>query len=103
MVMSYKIRLLPIAQKDLQAAKGYFNDIKENLGEEFKLEVNKEIDYIGEFPLHYQPKYKEIRQALVRRFPYSIFYLIEEEKKEILIVGVLHAKQNPDTVMKRNK
>lgn len=101
--MNYWIRLLPVARKDLQVAKGYYNGRKENLDEEFKLEVNKEINYIGEFPLHYQPKYKELCQALVRPFPYSIFYLIEEEKKQILIAGVLHTSRNPDTVRKRNK
>lgn len=101
--MGYRIKLLPIARKDLQVTKSWYNDRKENLGEEFKLEVNKEIDHIGEFPLHYQPKYKKLRQALVRRFPYSIFYLIEEEKKQIVIVGVLHTSRNPDTIRKRNK
>lgn len=99
--MTYKIKLLPIARKDLQDAKSWYNNRKENLGEEFKLEVNNEMDYIGEFPLHYQSTYKELRQARVKRFPYSIFYLIEEEKQQIVIVGVLHTSRNPDTILKR--
>ncbi len=52
----------------------------ETLGQEFKAEVEKEIDYIGEYPDHYQLKYKELRQSLVTRFPYANFYLVEEEQ-----------------------
>lgn len=54
--MSYKIKLLPIVDKDLQKAKKWYNEQREELGEEFKAEVNKEIDYIGEYPRHYQRK-----------------------------------------------
>lgn len=53
------------------------------LSQEFKAAVNKEIDYIGEHPEHYQLKYKELRQSLVRRFPYAIFYLVEENQNEL--------------------
>jgi toxin ParE1/3/4 len=56
--MSYKIKLLPIVHTDLRKAKKWYNEQREELGEEFKAEVNKEIDYIGEHPQHYQRKYK---------------------------------------------
>mgnify|MGYP003110954633 CR=1 FL=1 len=101
--MGYKIRLLPVARQDLQAAKKWYNDQKAHLGEEFKLQVNQEIDYIGEFPEHYQRKYKELRQSLVERFPYAIFYLVEEEKKQVVIFGVLHTSRDPETIRKRRK
>ncbi len=65
------------------------------------MEVNKEIEYIGNFPEHYQRKYKEFRQSLVTRFPYAIFYLIEEEQKRVVIFGVLHTSRNPEIVRKR--
>lgn len=70
--MGYTIKLLPVVHRDLRAAKKWYNDQKAELGEEFKA-VNKEIDYIGEFPEHYQRKYKELRQSLVNRFPYESF------------------------------
>lgn len=101
--MSYTIRLLPVVHQDLQAAKKWYNDQKAHLGEEFKLQVNKEIDYIGEFPEHYQRKYKELRQSLVKRFPYAIFYLVEEEKKQVVIFGVLHTSRDPEMIRKRKK
>ncbi|WP_236636836.1 type II toxin-antitoxin system RelE/ParE family toxin [Sinomicrobium soli] len=71
------------------------------MAEDFKAEVDKEIDYIGEYPEHYQRKYKELRQSLVTRFPYAIFYLVEEEQKRIIIFGVLHTSRNPEIIRKR--
>lgn len=99
--MSYTIRLLPVVRKDLREAKNWYNDQREDLGEEFKFEVSKEIKYISEFPDHYQQKYKELRQSLVKRFSYAIFYLVEKEKKQVVIFGVLHTSRTPETISKR--
>ena len=99
--MSQKVKLLPIVHTDLRKAKKWYHDKNETLAEEFKIEVNKEIDYIGEHPEHYQRKYKELRQSLVTRFPYAIFYLVEEEQKRIVIFGVLHTSRDPEIVRKR--
>lgn len=101
--MSYKIKLLPIVHTDLQKAKKWYQEKSGTLAEEFKTEVNQEIEYIGEYPEHYQRKYKELRQSLVARFPYAIFYLVEEEQKRIIIFGVLHTSRNPEIVKKRIK
>jgi len=99
--MSYEIKLLPIVHKDLRKAKKWYSDKNQELANDFKIEVNKEIEYIGNFPEHYQRKYKEFRQSLVTRFPYAIFYLIEEEQKRVVIFGVLHTSRNPEIVRKR--
>lgn len=101
--MSYKIKLLPIVHTDLRKAKKWYHDKNPTLAKEFKIEVNKEIDYIGEYPEHYQHKFKELRQSLVTRFPDAIFYLVEEEKKRIIVFGVLHTSRNPEIVRKRTK
>ena len=99
--MSYKIKLLPFVHSDLRKSKKWYKDQNEKLAEEFKEEVNKEIDYIGENPEHYQLKYKEFRQSLVTRFPYAIFYLVEEDKKQIVVFGVLHTRRNPEIIRQR--
>lgn len=99
--MSYRIKLLPIVYADLQKAKKWYHEKSEILAEEFKIQVEKEIDYIGECPECYQKKYKELRQSLVTRFPYAIFYLVDEEQKQIIIFGVLHTRRNPRIVRKR--
>ena len=70
------------------------------LSQEFKAAVNKEIDYSGEHPEHYRLKNKDLRQSLVRRFPYAIFYLVEENQKRVIILGLLHTSRNPEIIRK---
>ncbi|MGI0107716.1 type II toxin-antitoxin system RelE/ParE family toxin [Salinimicrobium sp. WS361] len=101
--MAYKTKIHPIVRHDLEAAKKWYSERKEELGEEFKCEVNKEIDSIGKSPLQYPRKYKELRQSMIRRFPYSIFFLVEEEKNQIIIIGVLHSSRNPEIIRRRQK
>ncbi len=99
--MKYKIKLLPIVYKDLQNAKKWYKTKSDFLAKEFKIEVNKEIDYIGVNPEHYQRKYKVLRQSLVMRFPYAIFYLVEEKQKQIVVFGVIHTSRNPKIISSR--
>lgn len=97
----YKVKLLPITRTDLQKAKKWYNHQLSELGEEFKQEINKEIDYISTYPLHYQTKYKEVRVSYTTRFSHGIFYFIEEDKKQIVIIGVLHTKRDPNIIQQR--
>jgi plasmid stabilization system protein ParE len=41
-------------------------------------------------------KYKGIRCAVIKKFPFSIFYLVEEEQQKVNIIAVLHNAQNPE-------
>ena len=37
----------------------------------------------------------------MKRFPYAIFYTIEEDKNEIFIAAVWHTKRNPKILKDR--
>lgn len=88
--MDYNVKLLPIVHNDLQKAKKWYHEKSPDLAQEFKTEVNNEIDYLGKNPHHFQKRYKTLRQALINRFPYFIFYLVEERRKRVVVFGVLH-------------
>lgn len=101
--MKYKLKLLPIVYQDLRNAKEWYTEINTRLGEDFKLKVNQELDYIKQYPEHYQKRYKELRQAIVARFPYTVYYLIEEELKLVVVIGVLAQRQSFEKIKKRLK
>lgn len=101
--MSYTIKLIPLARKDLKEAKKWHDNISKKLGDEFKDAVNAEIDYIGEYPEHFQKRYKELRLSLVKRFSFAILYLIDDKRKMVIIFGVLHTRRNPEIARKRIK
>jgi len=83
--MKYKLKLLPVVYQDLRKTKKWYLEMNTELGEDFKMKVIEEINYINQYPKHYQKKYKELRQAIVSKFPYIIYYLIEEELKMVVV------------------
>lgn len=99
--MIYAVKLLPAVHIDLRQARQWYNEQSENLGDDFKAEVNAEITYIANNPDSYQIKFNTLRQSLVNRFPYAIYYMTDDEKQLIIIFGILHTKRNPKTIIKR--
>lgn len=45
-------------------------------------------------PLAYQIVEGEVRRALLRRFPFSVYYVVEGT--DVIILAVLHFRQHPD-------
>jgi toxin ParE1/3/4 len=43
--------------------------------------------------------HKEVRRVLMKRFPYALFYLIQEES--IVVVACFHAKRDPIDWLRR--
>ena len=89
-----RIRLLEIAQIELDQAIEYYNYESPGLGNAFLTEVLKALDRIGEFPEAWHPCSKRARRCQTRRFPYGIIYQIREQ--EILVVAVVNLHRNPD-------
>ncbi|MBD2751323.1 type II toxin-antitoxin system RelE/ParE family toxin [Spirosoma validum] len=52
-------------------------------------------------PYLYQEHLLFVRRAHFRKLPYTIYYVVDEIDSIILIIAVLHQKQDPATVLKR--
>jgi plasmid stabilization system protein ParE len=95
------IIIQPDAVNDiLEAAKWYDNNLK-GLGESFLGSVDSAIYSVQQNPEAYPKVYKELRRILLKKFPFGIFYLIEENN--IVIVAVFHASRNPKQWKGRTK
>ena len=62
--------------------------------------VAEMIEKISRSPHLYPVVYKNIRRALVRRFPYGIFYL--QHENGIVVLAVFHEKRHPEEWQKRS-
>ena len=76
----------------LEAAQRY-DEHRPALGLEFTLEVDAAIDGAAEYPEMYEAKEEGARRVLVRRFPYSVYYLFEGRRIEVF--AVLHQHREP--------
>lgn len=76
-----EIRLLDVAQEELDAAVEYYNIESPGPGDQFLLEVLSAFDRIRQFPHAWHPYTENSRRCQTRRFPYGmIFYQVLESE-----------------------
>lgn len=81
------------ADADIEAAFEWYESEQAGLGLEFLEEVRAAYTRILENPFKYQELRSGIRRALTRRFPYGIFFAIEDDV--IAIIAILDTARNP--------
>jgi len=87
------------ASEDIRRAFTWYEEKNDGLGLEFLRSVDACMAGIRRNPLARPVAYKEIRQSLLRKFPYSVFYVLETER--IVVVACLHYRRNPTEWMER--
>jgi plasmid stabilization system protein ParE len=90
-----KVLLSLEAQNELDDAMSYYNLQQENLGSEFKTLIHNTIRNIQASPLLYPIIKKPIHRVVTRKFPYSIFYMIDNANDIILILSIAHQHRKP--------
>lgn len=88
-----KLRYTVRAKDDIDIAFSWYEEQRQKLGFEFLDCVEASIHNILEMLKLYAKQYDNFRRALVRRFPFSIFYTIEKE--EIVVHAIFDNRQNP--------
>jgi len=81
------------AEQDIKDAYEWYEEKRNNLGKMFVLEVGAIFAKIGAKPTMYATVFENIRRALCKRFPYSIYFI--EVGTDIVVIGVLHQRRNP--------
>jgi plasmid stabilization system protein ParE len=92
--VKYTLRLRSAAEKEIASVALWYESQSPGLGSKFLDKADQSLEKISENPLQYPVISKRLRRALVKRFPYIIFFRIIED--EILIVGCRYAGQNPE-------
>ncbi|WP_394758695.1 type II toxin-antitoxin system RelE/ParE family toxin [Flavobacterium sp.] len=80
---------------DIEDIVDYYKSINPELANAFLDRVEEAKKYIADFPLAFQIKYKNVRTVLLEQFPYHIHYIVDDAKKQIVVLAVIHAYKNP--------
>lgn len=84
----------PEAEQDLSEAYAWYEDRRPGLGLAFLLSVEATLASMSRWPRAGRLVYRRrIRRRLIRRFPYLICYLMEEQG--IVVLAVYHASRDP--------
>ncbi len=83
----------PEALTEYAEAVGYYADRRVELGQGLVDAIEDAIFQIRESPTRWWITDEEVRQYLVKKFPYGIIYSIEPDY--ILILAVMHCSREP--------
>lgn len=93
--------LIPEAKADTADAYLWYEDQSLGLGMEFLRCVETTLLSIQRTPLIYPILYQSYRRALVRRFPFAIFFEIDAASNRCVVYSVFHCSQSPEKWRKR--
>ena len=88
-----RIVVRPAAAADIDEAFLWYDGQRPGLGHEFLAAAQTLIDAVAQYPLRYPVARRNTRRALLRRFPYAIYFRIYDEA--IVVVACMHGRRNP--------
>ncbi len=91
--MIYRLSIRQEAEADIAEAYQYYEECRPSLGKEFMACIDESISRIKRNPRQFKKVENIIRRALVKRFTYGVFYMLQEDK--IIVLAVAHARRNP--------
>src|SRR5690348_7511499 len=88
------IRFTPGADSELAEARQWYARQRENLDLEFMESIDDALLRIVRNPHLYPIVYRTLRRAVVRRFPFAVFYEVTAD--EVQVVAVFHSRRDPE-------
>ena len=92
-------RFTPEAEAELTDARQWYTHQRQNLDLEFMQCVDDTLSRVVANPHSFPVIYRNLRRAIVRRFPFAVFYEVTDD--EIQVVAVFHSRRNPEKWMSR--
>ncbi|MDB5803191.1 MAG: parE2 [Betaproteobacteria bacterium] len=83
----------PGAEEDLRDALLWYRERNQAAAQAFRAEVYAAIDRIASTSSHLAPDENNTRKRLLKRYPYSVIYRLEES--HVTIVAVAHHRRRP--------
>lgn len=89
----------PTVECDLSDAYAWYEEQRAGLGEDFLVRIDACIEGILRHPEAYSSVHERYRRALVRRFPYAVFY--DYGDGTVTAYGVFHTARDPEKWKRR--
>ena len=91
--MTFRVALTPEAQADIEDVHTWYAARTAGLAEEFRGALDQCLEGIASFPEAHPVIHRSFRRALLRRFPYCVFYVVARE--QVVVHGCFHARRDP--------
>ena len=91
--MSLPLVFRPVAQTEFDEAAVWDEGQRAGLGSDFVTEVQQVLDTIANHPERYPIASGDVREALVSRFPYCVYYRVKPDR--VVVIAVFHTSRDP--------
>ena len=91
--MTYEVIVRPEAALEVEEAYRWYEERSEGLGLEFLRVADACLSSVQRNPAAYPVVHERVRRALLRKFPYALFYLVDESR--IVVVACFHIRRSP--------
>lgn len=93
--MIYKIFVSPRAQKEIENAIDYYALYSADAPLNFIMALTDAYTTLKTNPT-FCIRYKNVRALKIKRFPHSLYFIINENKNIIRVLSCFHDKRNPN-------
>jgi len=99
--MTRRFILRPRAERDIQSTFDWYESQQPGLGDEFLVSLRKQLETVRSHPEAFPVLYRDVRRAVVSRFPYVVFYVVQATR--VAVLAVVHQSRNPKTWPRRGR
>ena len=85
--------LTSVAQRQFREARDWYEAARPGLGGEFVENLDATLSVARVHPAQFKIAIKQYRRALVKRFPYELFFEFNDD--QVIVYSVFHTSQNP--------
>lgn len=98
--MTRKVIIRAEAEAEVQAAFDWYEEQSVGLGFEFLRAIDACLSSVRRNPFAYTVVHEpNVRRSLVRRFPYALFYLVDDDA--VVVIAVFNVKRPPIDWLRR--
>ncbi len=87
--MNYPVIIRPEADQEILSARDHYDGIDNELGNDVRASIAECINRIREHPELYACLYCKVRPVTLRRFPFILSYVFENER--VVVLGLVHS------------
>lgn len=87
------------AEDDIRDAAQWYEGERPGLGREFTRAVRALLATVAREPDRYPRARADVRRALLRRFPYAVYFLTEPEA--VVVLACVHVRRDPQVWQSR--
>ena len=91
--MTHRVAFRPQADAEVREARRWYEERRSGLGAKFAAAVEEAVARITDNPLAFPCVRGETRRAILRRFPYGLYFRVLRDA--VIVLAVVHGRRHP--------